>query len=472
MANLNQHSQVVVIGAGPGGYASAFRASDLGFKVTMIDKNVNLGGVCLNVGCIPSKALLHIAKVMDEALDLKKMGVTFDSPKVDLDGVRKWKKSVISRLNKGISALAKARNVEVITGVASFSSNSELNVKTKMDDIHLSFGHCIIATGSLPTEIPAFPEDERIMDSTSALELTDIPENLLVIGGGYIGLEMGSVYHGLGSKVTVVEFLDTLLPGADVDLVAPLQKRLKKQFHKILLGTKVAKIEALKKSLMVTFETKGSETHAEFDKVLVSVGRRPNSKNIELENTDVEINERGFIEVDSKMRTSVDKIFAIGDIVGDPMLAHKAAFEGHVASEVIAGLPAKNDPKCIPAVIFTDPEIAWAGLTELEAKSKNIPYEKGKFPWRASGKAIAHGRTEGLTKTLYDPDTRQIIGIGIVGTNAGDMIAEGALAIEMGADAEDIGLTIHPHPTLSESVGLSAEAFEGTITDLYVPKKS
>ena len=468
----NKKKQIAVIGAGPGGYAAAFRSADLGYKVTLIDKNPNLGGVCLNVGCIPSKALLHITRIMDEAIGLKKMGFTFDSPKVELDGVRNWKINVISQLNKGISALAKARNVEVITGVASFSSNSKLNVKTEMDDIHLSFDHCIIATGSSPTKIAQFPEDERIMDSTSALELTDIPKNLLVIGGGYIGLEMGSVYHGLGSKITVVEFLDSLLPGADIDLVAPLQKRLKKQFHNILLGTKVAKIEALKKYLKVTLESKDNTTHEEFDKVLIAVGRKPNSKNLGLENTDIKINERGFIVVDSKMRSTVSNIFAIGDIVGDPMLAHKAAFEGRVASEVIAGLPAENDPKCIPAVIFTDPEIAWAGLTESEAKAKNIPYEKGEFPWRASGKAIAHGRTEGLTKTLYDPDTRQIIGIGIVGTNAGDMIAEGALAIEMGADAEDIGLTIHPHPTLSESVRLSAEAFEGTITDLYVPKKS
>lgn len=466
-----KHSQVVVIGAGPGGYASAFRASDLGYNVTMIDKSANLGGVCLNVGCIPSKALLHISKVMDEALDLKKMGVTFEKPKIDLKGVLKFKKSVISRLNKGISALAKVRNVDVITGTATFISNSELSISTDKGFINLTFDHCIIATGSSPTKIPVFPEDSRIMDSTEALELEDIPENLLVIGGGYIGLEMGSVYHGLGSKVTVVEFLDSLLPGADADLVTPLQQRLKKQFHKILLGTKVAKIESLKNSLKVSLEANNSTTTEEFDKVLVSVGRKPNSRHIGLENTDVIINERGFIEVDSKMRTAVSNIYAIGDIVGDPMLAHKAAFEGHVASEVIAGLPAENDPKCIPAVIFTDPEIAWAGLTESDAKLKNIPYEKGEFPWRASGKAIAHGRTEGLTKTLFDPETKQIIGIGIVGTNAGDLIAEGALAIEMGADAEDIGLTIHPHPTLSESVGLSAEAFEGTVTDLFIPKK-
>ena len=471
MGGGNQHSQVVVIGAGPGGYAAAFRASDLGFNVTMIDKSANLGGVCLNVGCIPSKALLHITKVMDEALDLKKMGITFESPKIDLNGVKKWKNSVISRLNKGISALAKVRNIDVITGTATFNSNTEILVKTENRTNQITFDHCIIATGSSPTQIPIFPKDERIMDSTSALELNDIPKNLLVIGGGYIGLEMGSVYHGLGSKVTVVEFLDSLLPGADSDLVAPLQKRLKKQFSKILLGTKVSKIEPNKNSLTVTFDSKDESKTEDFDKVLVSVGRKPNSKNMGLENTSVTVNERGFIEINSKMQSSVNNIYAIGDIAGDPMLAHKAVFEGHVASEIIAGLPAENDPKCIPAVIFTDPEIAWVGITESEAKAKNIPYGKGEFPWRASGKAIAHGRTEGLTKTLFNPETKRIIGLGIVGVNAGDMIAEGALAIEMGADAEDIGLTIHPHPTLSESVGLSAEAFEGTVTDLFIPKK-
>ena len=465
------HTQFAVIGAGPGGYAAAFRAADLGFEVTLIDKNANLGGVCLNVGCIPSKALLHIAKIMDEALDLKRMGVTFTEPKVDLASVKKWKESVVSRLNKGISALAKARNVKVITGLAEFKSNTELNITTEDDTIKLNFDNCIIATGSSPAKIPVFPEDTRIMDSTDALELNDIPEKLLVIGGGYIGLEMGTVYHGLGSNITVVEFLDSLLLGADSDLVAPLQKRLKKQFSNIFLGTKVTKIEPNLKSLVVTFQSQKETKTEEFDKVLVSVGRKPNSKNMGLENTSVKVNERGFIEVDSKMRTSISNIFAIGDIAGDPMLAHKAAYEGHMAAEVIADLPAENDAKCIPAVIFTDPEIAWAGLTESEAKANNIPYGKGEFPWRVSGKAIAHGRTEGLTKTLYDPETKKIIGIGIVGVNAGDMIAEGCLAIEMGADAEDIGLTIHPHPTLSESVGLSAEAFEGIITDLFIPKK-
>ncbi len=466
-----KHTQVAVIGAGPGGYAAAFRAADLGFNVTLVDKNPNLGGVCLNVGCIPSKALLHIAKVMDDALDLKRMGVSFNTPAIDLDGVRKWKKTVIGRLNKGIAALAIARNVKVITGTATFSSNSCLTIESDGNAVELTFDQCIIAVGSSPSKIPSFPDDPRIMDSTGALELDDIPEKLLVIGGGYIGLEMGSVYHALGSNVTVVEFMESLLPGADPDLVAPLTKRLKKQFSEIRTGTKVAGIDATDSCLNVTIESGDKKESLKFDKVLVSVGRRPNSTNIGLSNTDISVSDRGFIEVNEKMQTSVENVYAIGDIVGDPMLAHKAAYEGHVAAEVIAGLPAENDAKCIPAVIFTDPEIAWAGLTETEAETKKIPFEKGEFPWRASGKAIAHGRTEGLTKTLFDPETKQILGIGIVGQNAGDMIAEGALAIEMGADAEDIGLTIHPHPTLSESVGLSAEAFEGTVTDLFIPNK-
>ena len=464
-------TQIAVIGAGPGGYAAAFRAADLGHKVTLIDKNINLGGVCLNVGCIPSKALLHIVKVMDDALDLKRMGIIFPEPKVDLSSVQKWKKLVVSRLNKGILALAKARNINILTGTAKFKSNTEITILTDSGELNLNFDNCIIATGSSPAKIPFFPDDKRIMNSTDALELNEIPEELLVIGGGYIGLEMGTVYNNLGSKVTVVEFLDSLLPGADPDLVSPLQKRLKQRFNKIKLKTKVTTIKAEKKSLIVTFDSNGKITKGSFDKVLVSVGRKPNSMNIGLENTNVKVNNRGFIEVNEKMQTSIKTIYAIGDIVGDPMLAHKATHEGHIASEVIAGLPAENDSKCIPAVIFTDPEIAWAGITEAEAKEKNIPYEKGEFPWRASGKAIAHGRTEGLTKTLYDPKTKKIIGIGIVGTNAGDMISEGCLAIEMGADAEDIGLTIHPHPTLSESISLSAEAFEGIITDLYIPKK-
>ena len=466
------NTQVVVIGSGPGGYAAAFRASDLGYKVTLIEKNNNLGGVCLNVGCIPSKALLHIVKVMKEASEIKKMGVEYPNPKINLEGIRKWKNTAISKLNKGISGLATARNINLISGKASFLSDSELTVISEKEEIIINFENCIIATGSSPSKIDEFPNDTRIMDSTDALTLKNIPKNLLVIGGGYIGLEMGTVYAGLGSNVTVAEFSNTLLPGADSDLVTPLVKKLKKEFKEIKLKTKVTNIVAEQDYLKVKFESENNNVvHEKFDKVLVSIGRKPNTESLGLDKTNIKLDKSGYIIVDSKMRSSVHNIFAIGDIVGNPMLAHKATYEGHVAAEVIAGLPSINDAKCIPAVIFTDPEIAWAGITENEAKSNNIPYEKGEFPWVASGKAIAHGRTEGLTKIIFNPKNKEILGIGIVGVNAGDMIAEGCLAIEMGADAEDIGLTIHPHPTLSESIGLSAEAFEGTITDLYIPKK-
>ena len=464
------HSQVVVIGAGPGGYAAAFRVADLGFKTTLIDNNTKLGGVCLNVGCIPSKALLHITRTIDDALHLDKMGVIFSKPDVNITNVKRWKDSVINRLNKGITSLAKARKVEVITGTAKFATNSELHIETEDGIVSISFDNCIIATGSSPGMIPGFPDDKRIMNSTDALELDSIPYNLLVIGGGYIGLELGSVYHGLGSNVTVVEFMGSLLPSADPDLVKPLANRLSKKFNEIKLGTKVVSIKPEKDHLTVTMESADGIEQSNFKKILISVGRIPNSQNLGLENTSIDISKRGFITVNNRLQTNEKHIYAIGDIIGDPMLAHKAAYEGKVAAEVIAELPASNDPKAIPAVIFTDPEIAWAGLTETEAIKKGIVYVKGEFPWTASGKAIAHGRTEGKTKTLYDPDSKQILGIGIVGPNAGDMIAEGVLAIEMGADAEDIGLTIHPHPTLSESIGLSAEAFEGTITDLFLPK--
>ena len=466
------NTQLVVIGSGPGGYAAAFRASDLGYKVILIEKNDNLGGVCLNVGCIPSKALLHIVKVMKEASEIKKMGVEYPTPKINLEGIRKWKNTAISKLNKGISGLAKARKINLIIGKASFSSDSELAVISEKEEIIINFENCIIATGSSPSKINEFPDDDRIMDSTDALTLKNIPGNLLVIGGGYIGLEMGTVYSGLGSNVTVAEFSNTLLPGADSDLVTPLAKKLKKEFKEIKLNTKVTNIVAKKDYLKVKFESENNDVvHEKFDKVLVSIGRKPNTEDLGLDKTSLKLDKSGYIIVDSEMRSSVHNIFAIGDIVGNPMLAHKATYEGHVAAEVIAGLPSANDAKCIPAVIFTDPEIAWAGITENEAKSNNISYEKGEFPWVASGKAIAHGRTEGLTKIIFNPKNKEILGIGIVGVNAGDMIAEGCLAIEMGADAEDIGLTIHPHPTLSESIGLSAEAFEGTITDLYIPKK-
>ena len=469
--NNDIKTQVVVIGAGPGGYAAAFRASDLGFKTTLIEKSDELGGVCLNVGCIPSKALLHISKSIEESLHLKKMGVTFQEPEIDIYNVKKWKNEVVKKLNNGISSLAKARQINVIHGYASFLSNNKLEIKSKNKSINLVFENCIIATGSSPKEINTFPNDNRIMDSTSALELNDIPKEIAIIGGGYIGLEMGSIYHSLGSEVTVVEYLPNLLPGADPDLVKPLEKILRKKFKKIILSTKVDQIKTNKNDLELLLNSNGNNYTIQANKVLVSIGRTPNTKSLNLENAGITVNDKGFILTDKTMKTNVNNIYAIGDIVGDPMLAHKATYEGKVAAETIAGLPAENSPKAIPAVIFTDPEIAWAGLTETEAKSKNIPYEKGEFPWTASGKAISHDRTEGKTKTLYDPLSKQILGIGIVGTNAGDMIAEGALAIEMCADVEDISLTIHPHPTLSESIANSAEIFHGSITDLYIPKK-
>ncbi len=473
MSKTTNHTELVVIGAGPGGYAAAFRAADLGKEVTLVDKNQELGGVCLNRGCIPSKALLHIAKVMDEATALKKHGVLYGEPAIDLDGVRGFKDKVVSQLNRGVAQMAKARNIKVIQGTATFSSDKSLEVETVDGKHELTFDSAIIATGSRPSTIPGFPMDHKnVLTSTGALKLEDIPERLLVVGGGYIGLEMGTVYRSLGSKVTVVEFMPNLLPGADQDLVKPLHRKLKKDFEKIYISTKVAKIEPQKEgSLEVTFEA-GDKTFKEtFDKVLVSVGRKPNSENLCLEKVGVTPTDRGFISVNQKQQTSVPHIYAIGDITGDPMLAHKATHEGKVAAEVIAGLPASFDAKAIPAVIFTDPEIAWVGLTETEAKEKGIPYEKGEFPWAASGRSLAIGRNEGRTKILFDPETKRTIGVGIVGPNAGDLIGEGVLAIEMGADAEDISLSIHPHPTLTETFANAAEVYEGTVTDLYIPKK-
>jgi len=467
----NNKTHIIVIGAGPGGYAAAFRASDLGFKTTLIEKNSVLGGVCLNVGCIPSKALLHISKVLNESMDLKKMGVEFSQPKINIDKVKKWKSNVVDKLNKGIESLAKARKINILHGTAKFLSNNRLEISTNKNTTNLDFDYCIIATGSSPRKISNFPNDPRIMDSTDALDLNNIPKKLLIIGGGYIGLEMGSIYHALGSEITVAEFLPNLLPGADQDLVKPLEKKLQHSFKNIYTNTSVNKIDPHSKHLTIHLENNTKKFSINTDKVLVSIGRVPNTKTIGLENTTIKVSDRGFIETNKKMQTTVKNIFAIGDIAGDPMLAHKATYEGKVAAEVIAGLPSENSPRAIPAVIFTDPEIAWAGLTETEAQSKNISYKKGEFPWIASGKAISHGRTEGKTKTLYDPDSKQLLGIGIVGTNAGDMISEGALAIEMCADAEDISLTIHPHPTLSESIGISAEVFDETVTDLFIPKK-
>ena len=469
----SKHAEIVVIGAGPGGYAAAFRAADLGKKVILIDKDPTLGGVCLNRGCIPSKVLLHISKVMDEASHLSKMGVTYSEPEINLDAIRAHKDKIVSQLNSGIEKMATARKVEWVRGKALFNSNSELNVINDDGEIKISFDKCIVAAGSVSATIPGVPADHpSVLTSRTALELVDIPERLLVIGGGVIGLELGQVYAALGAKVSVVEFLPNLIPGADQDIVKPLQRKLKKQFESIRLSSKVTSVLPNEdESLTVTIENeKGTSTEI-YNKVLVSVGRKPNTNLLNIESTGVEVDERGFINVDVYQRTTIKNIFAIGDIVGNPMLAHKATHEGKVAAEVASGLPAAFDVRAIPSVVFTDPEVAWAGLTEIEAKEKGINYKKGEFPWAASGKAIAMGANQGKTKILFDPETSQVLGVGLVGPGAGDMISEGMLAIEMGADAEDIGLTIHPHPTLGETFGLAAEVFEGTITDLYVPKK-
>lgn len=467
-----KHAEIVVIGAGPGGYAAAFRASDLGKQVLLIDKDPTLGGVCLNRGCIPSKALLHISKVMDETKSLAKMGVTYGEPKIDIEAIRAHKDKIVSQLSGGITQMAKVRNVETIQGSATFKSNSELNIETENGHVSVSFDKCIIATGSTAAMIPGVPADHpSVLTSRTALDLVDIPERLLVIGGGIIGLELGQVYAALGSQVSVVEFLPNLLPGTDLDLVKPLQRKLKKQFESILLSSKVTSVEPNDDgTLTVTIENDKGTTTKVYNKVLVAVGRKPNSNLLNLDSTDIEMDERGFINVDVYRRTSVKNIFAIGDIAGNPMLAHKATHEGKVAAEVASGHSAAFDVRAIPSVVFTDPEVAWAGLTEIEAKENGISYEKGEFPWAASGKAIAMGANQGKTKILFDPESKQVLGVGIVGPGAGDMISEGMLAIEMGADADDIGLTVHPHPTLGETFAAAAEAFSGTITDLYIPK--
>ena len=470
----NKHTDILVIGSGPGGYAAAFRAADLGREVTLVDKDPTLGGVCLNRGCIPSKTLLHIAKVLEEAESLKKMGVTFTKPTIDIDLVRDWKNKVVSQLSSGIGQMAKARKVNTIQAEATFLSDNEVQLKSESSTEIITFDHCVVASGSSSSIIPGIPFDnENVLTSKTALDLKKIPESLLVIGGGYIGLEMGTVFSALGSSVSVAEFLPNLLPGADPDLVKPLARKLKKEFSEIHLSTKITKVEQAKSGVMdVTMEKNGEEITKQYEQVLVSVGRKPNTEKMGVDKTNIKVNEQGFISVDKYQQTSVKNIFAIGDIVGNPMLAHKATHEGKVAAEVICGLPAAFDAKAIPAVIFTDPEIAWVGVTETEAKESGIPYEKGEFPWAASGKSLALGRNEGRTKILFDKDTKRTIGVGIVGPNAGDLISEGALAIEMGADAEDISLTVHPHPTLGETFANAAEVFEGTVTDLYIPKKT
>ena len=466
-------AEVLVLGAGPGGYSAAFRAADLGKSVVLVDSSPILGGVCLNVGCIPSKALLHAARVIAETKEMAEHGLAFGEPAVDLDKLRDWKESVVRRLTNGLAGLAKQRKVKVVTGYGTFASPNHLEV-TGDDGSRtvVGFEQAIIACGSEPVTLPFIPhDDDRVIDSTGALELGGVPERLLVIGGGIIGLEMATVYAELGSGVTIVELLDQLIPGADKDLVNPLFKRISKRYDAIYLTTKVTQVDAEADGLVVHFEGAKAPETATFDQVLVAVGRRPNGRAIGAEKAGVAVDERGFISVDKQQRTNVPHIFAIGDVVGQPMLAHKAVHEGHVAAEVAAGKPSYFDVRGIPSVAFTDPEVAWVGVTETEAKAAGVKYGKGTFPWVASGRSLSLGRDEGMTKLLFDEATHRLIGAAAVGPNAGELIAETALAVEMGADATDIGLTVHPHPTLSETVGMAAEAFEGTITDLYLPKR-
>lgn len=466
--------QVMVLGSGPGGYTAAFRAADLGLKVVLVERYPTLGGVCLNVGCIPSKALLHTAKVITEAEETEHHGLSFGKPQINLDKLRDWKANeVVGKLTGGLAQMAKMRGVTVVSGVGKFTSANQIAVTAADGKVTLvGFDNAIIAAGSQATKFPGAPDDERIMDSTGALALADIPARLLVIGGGIIGLEMGTVYDALGSKVSVVEFMDGLISGCDRDLVRPLQKRMEKRFEAIMLSTKVNKIEAKADGIYVSFEGANAPKETQkYDRVLVSIGRRPNGKNIGAENAGVAVDDRGFIAVDKQMRTNVPHIFAIGDIVGQPMLAHKATHEAKVAAEVIAGHKVEFVANVIPSVAYTDPEVAWVGMTETEAKAKGIDIEKASFPWAASGRALSIARTEGATKLIFDKDTHRVIGAGIVGTNAGELLAEAVLAIEMGADAHDLGLTIHAHPTLSETVCFAAELKEGTITDMLPPKK-
>lgn len=467
----NIQAQVLVIGAGPGGYTAAFRAADLGLNVVLVEKHSTLGGVCLNVGCIPSKALLHSAKVIDEAKSMAKHGVSFGEPSIDIDKIRSYKDGVVGQLTKGLAGMAKMRKVRVLQGTAAFTSSSSVEVKTADETQIINFENCIIAAGSRVVQLPFLPEDKRIIDSTGALELKDIPEKMLVIGGGIIGLEMATVYRALGASISIVEMFDQLVPAADKDVVKVLHRYVKKQYDSIMLETSVTKVEAKDDGLWVTFEGKKAPKEPQrFDRILSAVGRRPNADRLNLEAAGVQVDERGFISVDKQLKTNVANIYAIGDLVGQPMLAHKATHEAHVAAEVIAGKKHAFEPQCIPSVAYTDPELAWVGLTEKEAKAKGIEFSVGTFPWAASGRAIGVGRTEGFSKTLYDKNHR-IIGAAAVGVNAGELIAEMGLAIEMGCEAEDIALTIHAHPTLSESFAFSAEAYEGTCTDLPPARK-
>jgi dihydrolipoamide dehydrogenase len=465
-------TQLLVIGAGPGGYAAAFRAADLGMRVLLVDRWPQLGGVCLNVGCIPSKALLHAARVIEEAHSMSSHGIRFREPEIDTDALRQWKNRIVGKLTAGLAILAKQRKVEVLRGFARFESPNRAKVRMHEGASRIiAFEQCVIAAGSEPARLPMLPDDPRVIDSTGALDLKDVPKRLLVVGGGIIGLEMACVYDALGSEVSVVELTDGLMPGCDRDLVRPLEKRLRSRYAAILTGTKVTGAEAQDEGLRVTFEGREAPAPQLYDRVLCAVGRVPNGKLIRAEKAGIAVDERGFIPVDRQLRTNVPHIFAIGDIVGQPMLAHKATHEGKVAAEVAAGGKSSFDARVIPSVAYTDPEIAWVGITETEAQASGRRLGKGLFPWMASGRSLSLGRDEGFTKLLFDEETHRVVGAGIVGSNAGDLISEAALAIEMGAEAADIGLTIHPHPTLSETVAFAAEAYEGTLTDLYMPKK-
>lgn len=486
-------ADVVVIGSGPGGYTAAFRAADLGKSVVLVERYEQLGGVCLNVGCIPSKSLLHAAKVIEEAESFSTHGIVFGSPKIELDKLREWKTSVVNRLTGGLKMLAKQRKVQVVHGEAKFISSTQIEVKAYKQNKQTSkqqnaqqnnqqndekttitFQDAIIAVGSRPVQLPFIPKDDpRIFDSTGALELREIPKRMLVIGGGIIGMEMTTVYQALGANMSVVELTPGLIPGADRDIIAPLQKRFQKRYENIWLESKVIEVTSKGDGVWVKFEGKDTPKEAErFDAVLVSAGRIPNGKEIQAEKAGIKVDERGFIPVDKQQRTNVKNIYAIGDVAGNPMLAHKAIPEGRIAAEVIAGKKHYFEPRCIPSVAYTDPEVAWVGVTEIEAKEKKLNYEKASFPWAASGRSLSLGRDEGITKLIFDKDSHRVIGAGIVGPNAGDLIAEVGLAIEMGCEAQDISLTIHPHPTLSETIAQATEIFEGTITDLYMPKKS
>ncbi|HPA16392.1 MAG TPA: dihydrolipoyl dehydrogenase [Verrucomicrobiae bacterium] len=466
-----RRAEIVVIGAGPGGYAAAFLAADKGKKVALVEDSSALGGVCLNRGCIPSKALLHLAKLINETREAREMGLSFADPKIDVATIRKWKGQVVDQLAGGVAGLCKSRGVQLVRGKAVFESSARLRIDGG-DQGAVEFDHAIVATGSRPAVPPAFNiQDPRVMNSTGALQLDEIPGRLLVVGGGYIGLEMGTVYAALGSKVTVVELLDGILMGADRDLVRPLQKRLEGKFEAILLKTKVVSLETKKKGIDVGLEGPDGQKTLTFDRVLVSVGRKPNTEGLGLEKTGVKVNAKGFIEVDRKQRTADPRIWAIGDVAGEPMLAHKASREGRVAVEALLGEPAEFDNIAIPAVVFTDPEVAWCGLTENEASAQGRKVEVARFPWGASGRALTLGRTEGLTKVIYDPGTERVLGVGIVGVGAGELIAEGTLAVEMAAVAGDLGGTIHAHPTLSETLMESAELLHGTATHLFRKKK-